>query len=200
MSMPKLKAKNKRHYVFTVKRNGAVVKSHTLIVNPEDLLQDEPARTEVFKTFGGSYAEEWGRDIISYTIRGTTGYRIRKNAQGKSQSGAEAFKALRDDIFRYYLEPEGVPKQLQTDTSVYTLEFNNFDDGEHYVILPTRFNLKRSKSQPLLYMYDFSFACLRTIVSKTPTTSTSNVRTVQTLSTIKNVILSTANIIRIMLR
>lgn len=198
MPMPPVKLKSQRHYVFTVKRNGAIVKTHTLLLNPEDMSQDEPARTDVFKTLGGAYAEEWGRDIMTYSIRGTTGYRIQRNAQGRNQSGAEAFKALRDDIYRYYLEPNGVPKQVSTDKSIYTLEFNNFDDGEHYVVVPQRFSLKRSKNQPLLYAYDFTFYCLYPI-GKKPTAAAPKPAGTVTFSQMKTAIIGAANLIRILL-
>lgn len=163
MGMPPIKNKRARHYVFTVKRNGAIVKTHTLILNPEELSQDEPARAEVFKTLGGAYVEEWGRDIPVYTIQGTTGYRIQKDVQGKNKSGFESFKELRNDIYRFYLEPGGEPKQVVDDVNEYTLEFNNFEDAEHYIIVPQRFSLQRSKNQPLLYSYVFSFYCVREI-------------------------------------
>ena len=198
MPMPPVKLKSQRHYVFTVKRNGAIVKTHTLLLNPEDFSMDEPARTEVHKTLGGAYAEEWGRDIMVGSIRGTTGYRIQRNAQGRNQSGAEAFKALRDDIYRYYLEPNGVPKQANPDKSTFTLEFNNFDDGEHYVIVPQRFLLKRSKNQPLLYAYDFSFYCLYPI-GKKPRVDAPTTAGTSTLSQMKTAIIGAANLIRILL-
>lgn len=156
-----IREKQFRHLTFEVTRNGVPVKTHTLTINPEDLTQKEPNRSEVTQTLGGAYVEDWGAGLIEMVIRGTTGYRKRVNIQGKETDGFQEFKDLRNDIFRYFLNPDGTAKRDSRDE--YTLNFYNWEDSEYYEVFPKYFQLSRSKNRPLLYSYDFPFICLRPI-------------------------------------
>lgn len=150
------------HYSFQVTKNGKIVVTHTLLVNPGDFSQEEAARTEVTKTLTGAYTEEWGRDIMVISIKGTTGYKKRYSLEGEETDGFQAFKSLRNDVYRYFLEPDGTIKQFNK-TDVYEMKFFNWGDGEYFVVMPRKFTLHRSKSQPLLYSYDLTFFCLKSI-------------------------------------
>lgn len=164
-----LHEKQCRRLTFEITKNGSVIRSHTLTINPEELTQREPARTEIIQTIGGAYVEDWGAGLIEFTIRGTTGYR-KRNIEGRETDGFQEFKNLRSDIYRYFLNPEGASKRDSKDS--YALNFYNWEDGEYYQIHPKNFQLNRSKQRPLLYTYDFSFVCLRPLGQRTPLVDT----------------------------
>lgn len=146
---------------FRIDRDGVLFRLFTFSIKPEELMQDEPARVNVIKTLGGAYVEEWGRGSITMTIRGTTGYKERIGNNGMTD-GFQEFKELRNDIYRYFLEPNGTMKQYLKET--YDLMFYNWEDQEFYYIVPNKFSLLRSKNKPLLYQYDFSFTCIKPII------------------------------------
>lgn len=151
--------KSYRKLTFQILKNGKIFREHTLIINPEEYTQDEPARATVIKTLGGAHVDEWGADLITIVIRGTTGYKARSNITGNPTDGFLAFKELRNDIYRYFVEPDGKPKQFSNGVT-YELRFFNWEDEEYYAVQPVKFTLQRSKSRPLLYAYDFSMTCL----------------------------------------
>jgi hypothetical protein len=152
-------AKSFKHLTFQITSQGKVLQTLTLTINPEELTQDEPARANVIRTLGGAYAEERGQDLITISIKGTTGYRKRIGVDGKETDGFQEFKSLRNDIYRYFLEPDGKLKQLQNGSD-YELRFYNWEDDEYYAVFPLKFGLQRSKSRPLLYAYDLEMVCL----------------------------------------
>lgn len=153
-----------RNITFEIQKNGKFFSSYTLIINPEEYSQDEPSRSAITKTLGGAYIEEWGRGLISVNIKGTTGYKKKHYVSGEETDGFQAFKDLRNNVYRYFLEPDGKMKQKQEDE--YELIFFNWEDDEHYIVYPERFLLMRSKNKPLLYSYDFSFICLYPTIYK----------------------------------
>jgi hypothetical protein len=163
-----------KHLTLQITKNGQIVKTFTFPINPEELNHDEPARTNLTQTLGGAYTEEWGRGVMQMALRGTTGYRKRTYVDGRETDGFQTFKELRNDIYRYYLEPDGTPKQYSKGNDVYELQFLNWAESEFYVISPIKFSLQRSKSAPLLYRYDFPFYCLRPVTGVLSTNS--NVR------------------------
>jgi hypothetical protein len=156
-----------RYFTFQIiKNNTTIVHTHTLVVNPEEYAQDEGARNEVTKTIAGAYIEEWGRELISFSIKSTTGFRRRIAPDGTETDGFQAFKDLRDNIYRYFLEPDGKLKQRRTDSDTFELRFYNWEDEEYYAIMPSKFALNRSKSRPLLYAFDFPFIGYRPLLAK----------------------------------
>jgi hypothetical protein len=141
-----------------VKNKSTIVESFTLPVGPEELIHDETARAEVTKTLGGAYIEEWGMDLPNVSLRGTTGYKKKVDGGGHETDGYQAMKEFRNDVYRYFIEPDGKIRQYLKD--IYEMFYYNWEDGDYYRIQPLKFTLSRSKSRPLLYMYDFPFICL----------------------------------------
>jgi hypothetical protein len=152
----------KNRMTFQVLKNGYIVNTHTLVLNPEEYSHEEPARVNINRTLSSAYIEEWGRDLMVVNLRGTTGRRVYRN--GKQTSGYEAFKDLRQEIYRYFLEPDGNMKQRVSDK--YEMKWYNWEDEEYYYVYPTKFSLLRSKTRPLLYAYDMSMILLRGIGDK----------------------------------
>lgn len=128
-------------------------KTHYLRLNPEEYSQVEASRSTVTQTKGGAWVDDFGANIISISLRGTTGF---KSAGGKSSTaGFDKLKSLRDMIRKYY--NKDAPGQPITKN----MTFHNFTDGEHWVVHVNSFTLARNVSRPLLYMYDIKLSVLR---------------------------------------
>lgn len=149
---------NMQYYGFRIFRDNREVKSFIFILNPETLNQNEPARTAVTQTKGTFYVDNYGIGPKKIRIQGTTGYKERINLNGAKIDGFTAFLELRNDIYRYFLGES-------SKDDGYELRFHNFEDDEHYEVMPEPggFTLQRSKREPLLYRYDFAFICLRSL-------------------------------------
>lgn len=161
---------NKNSSSKTLKRiefefNG---KTFKFLLNPDTYEQTETNRMNITHTKMGAYIEAFGANIVEISISGTTGL---KNNTSDSESGYKKFKELRDLIKSVY---DNV-KDGQEITKF--LNFYNFTDNEYYVTYPDKFNLSRSKSQPLLYKYSIHLYCIRRIgeaAKKVVSTNVSN--------------------------
>lgn len=122
-------------------------KSYKFNLNPEEYTQDEPSRSTVTQTKGGAWIDDFGGGLVQIFMKGTTGMK----------NGFEKFKELRQLIRDYYKEitpGQKVKKELI---------FHNFTDEESWVVHPDPSGIKlfRSKTNPLLYMYELRLICLR---------------------------------------
>lgn len=148
-------------FVILNAKVGQIVKQHTLILNPQDFTQREPVRMQVVQTIEGAYVDDFGRGLPKVTISGHTGWRLKKMLDGKGLlDGWTAFKALRNDIFRFYTEARDETRSFIHNPD-YELQWYNWGEGEYYAIQPEEFQLQRSASNPLLYQYSFPFTCIR---------------------------------------
>lgn len=150
-----------KHLTFTIMRNGALIKMYTLTVNPQDMSQEETARVNVIETLGGFFAQEWGRGVIDGHISGTLGYSKRIGWDGQWTDGYQELKKLRDDIYRYFLEPEGKPKQLMTSKDKYELRLYNWYNEQYFQILPRKFTVSQTNNRPILYEYSLPFVVVK---------------------------------------
>jgi hypothetical protein len=140
-------------YTFDIKLAGSgSVMLYTMLVNPQDMSFDEPARNTVTPTLGGAYVTDFGRGLPAVVLSGTTGYKTRTSAEGIAMDGFEAFINFRTKVYRNFIEA--------TDPNL-SLYWYNWEDDEYYEIQPTAFRLQRSKAEPLMYRYEFRFTCIR---------------------------------------
>lgn len=144
---------------FDMHKGSKSIYRHTLIVNPDDLNQEEPARVQITPTLGGAYVTDFGSGLPTVTITGTTGYSRRTTAEGADTDGREAFLTFRQKIYRHFVATQD-PKL--------SLYWYNWEDDEYYEIQPQSFRLQRNKSEPLLYRYEFRFTCLRRLLKNKP--------------------------------
>ena len=125
-------------YGFRLFINGIMNAQHVLTINPQNYQQSEPSRTGIYETFGGAYADSYGRSpSYQISISGHTGYR------GKEafQSGYQEFLSLRNNIYR------------RKDMPGAKVIFDNYKDNEHYVVEIMDFQLTKTTSTPVLYNY-----------------------------------------------
>jgi hypothetical protein len=148
-------------FVIIDAKLGRILQQHTLILNPQDFQQREPVRAQVVQTIGGAYVDDFGRGLPKVTISGNTGWRLKNMPDGKGiLDGWQAFKALRNDIFRYFTDAKDESRTFLRNPD-YELHWYNWGEDEYYSIQPEEFQLQRSASNPLLFQYTFPFTCLR---------------------------------------
>lgn len=156
MSLVKNSTKEQKsfyRFTFDMRYDGiGSVMLHTLLVNPEDFSQEEPARNTITQTLGGAFVTDFGSGLPVVTMSGTTGYKARTTAEGLLVDGYEEFVNFRDKVYRNFIQA--------TDPSL-SLYWYNWEDNEYYEIQPQSFRLQRSKSQSLLYRYEIRFTCIR---------------------------------------
>ena len=87
-------------------------------------------------------------------MKGTTGF---KGTSTDPTTGFTKFKELRDFIRSYYFQASPGTDITETEEMI----FHNYTDGEHWVVAPKVFSLKRYISRSLLYMYDIQLVILR---------------------------------------
>lgn len=140
---------------FEIKQQGVgSLMFQTLVQNPDDMSQDEPARATVTQTLGGAFVTDFGQGLPSVVLSGTTGYKKRINSEGQETDGFQAFRDFRNKVYRDFI--------TQNDPTL-ELYWYNWEDEEYYQIQPTNFRLQRNKTESLLYRYEFRFTCLRAV-------------------------------------
>jgi len=122
-------------------------KSYKFNINPEEYSQDEPIRSTITQTKAGAWVDDFGAGLVNIFMKGTTGF----------ANGYEKLKELRG-LLRTYNDSK-VPGKPVVDELI----FHNYTDEESWIVHPdpTGFKLFRSKSNPLLYMYEIRLVCLR---------------------------------------
>lgn len=130
--------------------------SYKFALNPEEYKQAEPNQVNATLTKGGAHIDDFGGGIPTVMMKGTTGWR--KNGQaGTGRHGFEKFKELRDLVRKYYFSVAP-----GTDiTADKEMVWYNYTDGEFWVVVPKQFNLLRSVSRPLLYLYEIELILQR---------------------------------------
>jgi len=149
-------------YTFEIRDKGKTVYTHTMLLNPGDMSMDETPRNAVIQTLGGAYVTDFGQGIPSVTMSGITGYHARQNAVGVQADGYTEWKAFRDKLYRYYVTSKSTQIELY---------WFNWEDGEYYKVIPQPLRLTRSKTEPLLYRYEFRFVCIQKLGKQTMTES-----------------------------
>jgi hypothetical protein len=152
-------------------------KTYKFLLNPESYDQTEDGKVNVTKTKGGAYVEMFGADIPEFNFSGTTGF---KNGTGNANSGFNKFKELRDLIRSVYDNVKDGTEISDSDL----LWMYNYTDAEYWKCIPDKFEMSRSKSQPLLYHYTIHLYGVRKIGESAPSNTVHTIGSpVGTLST-----------------
>lgn len=153
--MPQSNGKNLlKRFEFEFKGN-----SYCFILNPEEYQQTEISRSTITQTMGGGWIDAFGAGLMEITLKGSTGF---KNTSGNPSDGFERFKQLRDLIRSVYSNVK-MGEEVKD-----LMKFYNYTDNEYWEVYPSRFQLMRSKSKPLLYMYDIQLTALRQLSDAKP--------------------------------
>lgn len=160
-----------RLYGYATIRNGATVTCGgqlTLDIAPEELTREQGSRTTITQTPHGHWTDSFGAAIPRWTLRGTTGWRIRTASDeiGTTDGFVDGYTMyhLFFDMIRAYLD-ENQSRGVEAFQAgrilrpLIRLIFHDHVDDEWWQIepdgLPTK---RRSSNRPLMYEYDFKFS------------------------------------------
>lgn len=146
------------------------VKSLTLNINPEDFSIDDPYRVSAVQTQGGAFIDIWGDGIRRINIKGHTGWHT-QTVGNQNQDGFDNLFNLKDQIISKYhsLREASIADNSSTDIDK-KLKLTIIDSlhVDCYDVVPEYFRLMRSRSRPLLHMYEGSFIIVKDTNSSTP--------------------------------
>lgn len=157
---------SRRPISFVLTDDGDVLRGVTLVIRPEDLTRTQTSRTAVHQTLGRGlqgWVDEFGEGLPSCTISGHTGWRYTSNG-GDQQDGSEAFRELNSLVMEEYHEAKQKAIDEGRDPAQIKLIFSDDLDFFAWSVVPTQFQLRRSKSRPLLYQYQISLQAVDTNV------------------------------------
>lgn len=147
---------------FVLQRGTAFGAPVTLKIRPSDLVRQEPSRTSVHQTLGrevSGWADNFGLALPSCTISGHTGWR----AGGVSGlDGAQAFEQLNNLVTRDYHDARQAAIQGGQDPASVKLLFVDTLDNFCWNVAPLAFELRRNRSNPLLFMYNMRLQAIST--------------------------------------
>ena len=156
MATPSSQKADKRpiSFVLTNEADGSIVQV-TPPIRPEDLSRQEPSLQTTVNTFGGAYVEDFGKGVATIQISGHTGWR-----GAASEDGVASFLKLRNTIWTGWHDQRQAAVEAGRHPDDVKLVFVDGLDEITSVVTPASFSLKRSKSRPLLMMYQISMTVL----------------------------------------
>lgn len=153
-----------RPIAFVLDDSGSLLPPVQLVVRPEDLTRNEPARATVNQTLGrdlSGWVDHFGEGLPSCTIAGHTGWRY---SEGAGQDGLQSFDVLNQLVVRAYPAAKQSAINRGTDPALVKLLFIDTLDGFAWSVVPTQFVLRRSKSRPLLFQYNITLQAVSTTI------------------------------------
>lgn len=136
---------------FALAQDNGPVDFFTFPIKPEELTRTEPSRTFAVNALGGAWVDSFGRGLATLTISGNTGWR----ARGSGGDGVAQFTKLRDEFIHAWHDLREMKANAGVDPDEVRLIFIDPLNGNYVAdVVPTNFTLRRSKSQPLLLMYN----------------------------------------------
>ena len=128
----------------------------TLLIRPEELSIGFPSRMSVNQTLGGAWADSFGEGLEEGTYSGTLGWRATSNDTG----GTERLANLKNFVYSDWHARRAAAVAKGNDPSMVKLQLVDTLNNYSRVIAPRVFELKRSRSSPLLAKYRFNFVML----------------------------------------
>ncbi len=136
----------------------------TLKIRPEDLVRTEPSRIAVHQTLGREtqgWADNFGEGLPSCVISGHTGWRT---SSANGEDGAMAFELLNQMIAHDYHSLKQMAVDMGADPSSVKLIFVDTLDNFCWNVAPMMFQLRRSRSRPLLFQYNIQLQAISTSI------------------------------------
>jgi len=137
-------------------RSGNTHDEMTLLIRPEELSIGFPSRLTVNQTLGGGWADSFGVGLEEGTFAGTTGWRATSDDSGGTERMIKLKRMVLDD---WHNKRAAAIARGDDPIKVKLFLLDNLNDLWRE-IAPRQFELKRSKSRPLLSQYRFSFVTL----------------------------------------
>lgn len=123
-----------------------------LYIRPEDLSYPEPSRIATHQTLGQAWVDNYGEGLKRLTISGNTGWR----GEGliDAEDGIDRFQSLRLVVFEKWHQLRQIKLENGEDPNDVKLVYVDKLNDICCTVVPVSFTLKRSKSRPLLMMYN----------------------------------------------
>lgn len=134
----------------------------TLLIRPEELSIGFPSRLSVNQTLGGGWADSFGEGLEEGTFSGTLGWRATSSDSG----GTERLAKMKEFTYSDWHARRAAAVVKGDDPSMVRLILVDTLNNYSRVIAPRVFELKRSKSRPLLSQYRFNFVMLSKDVTR----------------------------------
>lgn len=139
-----------------VTRPGIHVQLLTLNIRPEEITITTPSRVTVQQTLGqsgesGAWIDEWGEGLVSINISGHTGWRT----DAAQKSAVERLIALQGMINQWHSMRALAASEGRNPDGI-KLAYSDGLNFVHMYVAPLNFMLKRSRSRPLLMMYQIA--------------------------------------------
>jgi hypothetical protein len=135
-----------------VLETGALTESHTLAIRPEDLSRSDPSRMTVQQALDGDgWIDNFGLGLGQISISGHTGWRPN---QLDGLDWKSSFDKLNKVAFVDWHSARAAQAKKGNDPDIVRLIFADTLNGITSVVAPISFQLKRSKSRPLLMQYN----------------------------------------------
>jgi hypothetical protein len=122
-----------------------------LNIRPEELTRTEISRTSIQQTLGGAFADEFGTGLTQINISGNTGWRGFNGVDGGT-----FFQQLRQSSFTLWHQFRAIHVKNGFDPNSVQLIFSDALNQTIDIVIPQTFTLRRSKSRPLVCMYQIS--------------------------------------------
>jgi hypothetical protein len=129
----------------------------TLPIKPEELTRSEPSRVSVVNSLDGAWIDAFGRGLATLTISGHTGWGSNNRKPGDYQ-----FELLRDQFIHAWHLLRRKRIDDGKDPNDVRLIFIDALNGNYVAdVVPMVFVLRRSKSQPLLFLYNITMTVVK---------------------------------------
>lgn len=156
LSTPASQKAEDRPISFVLDAAGAPVEEHVLFIRPEDISRQYPSKLSVNQTLGGAWLDSFGEGLEVTTMSGITGWR----AGPDGQDGIDRILTMRESVYTQWhaLRAEAIARGENPDN----IKLRIVDTLNRYarVIAPQVFEIRRSKSRPLLASYRITFTAL----------------------------------------
>lgn len=141
---------------FILDAKGAAADELTLFIRPEELSRSSPSRMSVNQTLGGAWVDSFGEGIEAITLSGTLGWRTGPDGL----DGGARLIDMRERTFVQWHEMRRRAIDIGDNPNDVKLRFVDTLNRYTSVVAPQVFEIRRSKSRPLLASYRISMIAL----------------------------------------
>ncbi len=144
------------------------IHTHALLINPEELILQVPARVGYRDTLLGAFSDNFGGlGISKLNIKGHTGWNTRL-IEGSYVDGKQAYDDLYHQIYKKYYELQQQQVKNNKDPEQIELIFVDTLDDLIFKVQMDNFILRRNRSKPLLFQFDISMTILKDLKTDIP--------------------------------
>lgn len=156
LSTPNSQKAADRPISFVLDARGGAAEEHVLFIRPEDLTVSFPSKVSVNQTLGGAWVDSFGEGLEPVTITGTTGWR----ADESGKDGVDRLIELRENTYHRWHSQRADAVAQGNDPDQVKLRYVDTLNQYSRVIVPQVFEIRRSRSRPLLATFRISFIAL----------------------------------------